>query len=68
MKLSVGQLKSASSVFGNVAVAWFSAGVISPLVFHPQNILSIVNGLAMAFLMAGVFFGISLAFVNRVQS
>lgn len=38
-KLSKGQLKAASEIFGNISVAWFTAGVISPLFIFQDNLL-----------------------------
>lgn len=35
--LSLGQLRSLSDFFNTMAVAWFTAGIISPFFFKPGN-------------------------------
>jgi hypothetical protein len=67
-KLSVGQLGRASEIAGNVAVAWFSAGAISPLLARPSSLGEFVFTFFVAIFMAGVFFIVSLKFVENIKS
>ena len=59
-KLSSGQLKAASEITGNIAVAWFSAGVISPLFIRPGKLLEFFLFLLIGLAMAALFVGSSL--------
>ncbi|MFZ5366588.1 MAG: hypothetical protein ACOZBZ_04940 [Patescibacteria group bacterium] len=67
-RFSSGQLKAASEITGNIAVAWFSAGAISPLFAHPQNILDFLASFVVSLAMAGAFSIVSLSLVKRVKS
>ena len=62
---SQSQLERASEVFGNVSVAWFSAGVISPLFVPSRTVLSFIFYLGTSLLMAIVFFVLSLMLLAR---
>lgn len=63
-KLSKGQLERSSEISGNIAVAWFSAGVIAPLFLRSQNTIDFIVGLVLSLIMATVFFLISLMLVK----
>jgi len=67
-KPSVGQLKRTSEVLGNIAVAWFSAGVISPLFARPKNIIQFIFTFGISLVMAGIFFVLALELVKGVKS
>ncbi len=54
-KLSKGQLNRTSEVFGNISVAWFSAGVISPLFIPSQNVIDFIVRFCISLVLA-VFF------------
>lgn len=66
-KLSGGQLERASEVAGNIATAWFSAGVISPLFTHPRSSWDIVFRLTVSLIMASGFFLISLKLAKEIK-
>lgn len=66
--LTAGQLERISEISGNIAVAWFTAGVISPLIVHPQNLLASLITSAISLALAGIFFFISLDFAEEVRT
>ena len=66
-KLSAGQKKVAAEITGNIAVAWFTAGVISPFFTQPKNFLVFVFTFAIALFMTGVFSVIALDFVQKIK-
>jgi hypothetical protein len=67
-KLSSGQLRAGSEIAGNIAVAWFSAGVISPLFIRPKDIPELSVLLGIGLVMAGLFTGSSLYLVRGIKS
>ena len=66
MKLSDEQLNRASEILGNIAVAWFSAGVISPLFVRTQNI-DLYFAFAISIILSILFFVISLDLIKEVK-
>ena len=67
-KLSVRQLKRTSEILGNIAVAWFAAGVISPAFTRPEDIADLLVKLIVSLFMTGFFSAISLSAVKGVKS
>jgi len=67
-RLSIGQLNRASEILGNIAVAWFSAGAISPLLAAPRNLWNFVFTFGTSILMAVLFTVFSLTLVKGVKS
>lgn len=67
MNLNRFQLERTSEILGNVSVAWFSAGVITPLFFRPKNIVEFIALFLVSLLMAGLFFLGSLHFVRNLK-
>lgn len=67
-ELSIGQRKAASEILGNMAVAWFSAGVISPLLVKPESIIKGAFLMIVGLLSTTLFTFISLYLVKGVQS
>lgn len=63
--LSKGQIERASEIFGNVSVAWFSAGAISPLFSDPQNLIDTLLRFMVAISFAGFFFIFSLKLAKK---
>lgn len=61
------QLNRVSEIAGNVSVAWFTAGIISPLFTRQSSLenLLFTSGLSLA--MTFVFFMISLDLAGRVK-
>lgn len=66
-RLSSGQLKAASEITGNIAVAWFSAGVISPLFIRPREIVEFLIFLLIGLTMASLFASGSLYLAKGVK-
>lgn len=67
-KLSLGQLKVLAEITGNIAVAWFTAGVISPLLVKPETIEKFVILLLVSLVMTIWFTFVSLYLVKEVRS
>lgn len=68
LSLNLSQLNRASEVLGNISVAWFTAGVISPLFVRPKSIPELVSLFVLSIVMAGLFFIWSLSLVKGVKS
>ena len=68
VKLSIGQLKQASEILGNLAVAWFSAGIISPLLVRPKTLSELVSVVVLGLGMSVLFTLVSLSLVKGVKS
>ena len=66
-KFTDSQLNRASEVAGNIAVAWFSAGAISPLLSKPGSFIDFLFTFAIALSMAGFFFTVSLQLTKGVK-
>lgn len=67
LKLTTGQLNRMSEIFGNMAVAWLSAGVISPLFIPPQTVFALIFTLGVSLILAFVFFGSSLYLMKGIK-
>lgn len=59
-KLSKGQLVRASEIFGNLAVAWFSAGAISPVITKPSSLTDFLLTFVLSLIWGGIFFALAL--------
>lgn len=59
------QLKVVSGILGNIAVAWFSAGAISPMLIDPKATPIYLALLAVAMIMTTVFGYGALYFVRE---
>lgn len=66
-KLSEGQLKALSEIAGNLAVAWFSAGIILPLLVSPESLLRFLLLTIGGLIMAGVFTFISVYLIKETH-
>lgn len=67
LKLSTIQRERISEVFGNISVAWFSAGVISPIFFPPQTIFDFLYTFVVSLLLSVVFLVLSLLIIKGVK-
>lgn len=65
LRLSKGQLARISEILGNISVAWFSAGTISPLFTPPQTVFDFLIRLIVSLIMASVFLFLSLTIIKR---
>ena len=63
LRLSKGQKERLSEIFGNVAVAWFSVGVITPL-FIPLGTVDLTLALVVSFTMTISFTTLSLTLIE----
>lgn len=66
-RLSRGQLERASEILGNLAVAWFSAGIISPLFIYPKDILVFILNFGVSLIMATFFAIWSMRLVKDIK-
>lgn len=64
MTLTVGQRKQFAEIVGNIAVAWFAAGIISPL-FSKQSGIEAFLYVMLGMSMTGIFTFISLALISK---
>jgi hypothetical protein len=55
-----------SMIFGNVAVAWLTAGVITPL-FTPLNSIELFSKIIVSLFISGTFTFMSLQVVRNVS-
>lgn len=67
MHLSTGQLNRISEILGNLAVAWFSGGIISPLLSKSQDFIEIIKLVLFGLLMAVIFSIVSTALVKNIK-
>ncbi|MCJ7740951.1 hypothetical protein MUP32_06615 [Candidatus Microgenomates bacterium] len=63
-KLSVEQRKSLADILGNIASAWFTIGVISPIFIKPESIVKLLIFIFAGLLMTAVFTSVSLIVVK----
>lgn len=64
-KLSFVQLSRASEIIGNVSVAWFSGGIITPLIARSMNFIEFLFYFIVSLFMSGVFFIVSLEIIKK---
>jgi hypothetical protein len=60
LKLSKGQVIRESEILGNVSVAWFTAGIISPIFVHSQNAFDFFIPVSLSLAMTVAFAGFSI--------
>ena len=63
--LSNKQLERASEILGNISVAWFSAGAISPLFIGSRNIADLLFSLGVSMTLSAIFFAVSLELIKE---
>ena len=66
MTLTRSQQKQLADIVGNIASAWFAAGIISPL-FSKSSVTEAVLYLLLGLLMTAFFTYVSLALVEKVR-
>jgi hypothetical protein len=64
-KLSFAQLNRASEIIGNTSVAWFSGGIITPLIARSFNSIEFLIFFIVSLFMSGMFFIISLEIIKK---
>jgi hypothetical protein len=66
-KLTKPQYNRLSEIFDNIAVAWFSAGVISPLFIHSENLFAFIGTFGLSLVLAVAFLLFSLLLVRGTK-
>lgn len=66
-KFSSSQRDRISEIFGNISVAWFTAGVISPLFIHPANLFEFFIAFGISLFMFVVFLILSLIVIKGIK-
>lgn len=66
-RLSKGQLNRTSEILGNISVAWFSAGAITPLFVTSLTTVDFTVRFSLSLLWFSVFFVLSLKVANGVK-
>lgn len=67
LNLSNKQRDRLSEILGNIAVAWFTAGVVSPLFIHPNSVIDFLQSLGISLIMTIAFLVGSLWLIIRVK-
>jgi len=66
MKLAQGQRKQLAEILGNIASAWFIAGIISPL-FSKPTLTDVITYALLGILMTGFFTYASLSLMKGIR-
>ena len=66
-RLSKGQLNRASEVMGNISVAWFTAGAITPLFAPPVILIDFTARFGVSLVLFGFFFSLSIKLAKGVK-
>lgn len=64
-KFSFAQLNRASEIIGNISVAWFSGGVIAPIISHSFRLIEFITFFIVSLIMSGIFFNFSLEIIKK---
>jgi len=67
-EMNTEQLKRISEILGNIAAAWFTIGVISPLFTKPKGPIEIISPLVAGFSMALFSANLSLRVIRGIKS
>jgi len=68
MKLAPKQYQVAAEIAGNIATAWFAAGVISPFFIQPSNIFRLLISLVGSLLFTITFTTIALVLAGEASN
>jgi hypothetical protein len=66
-KLSIAQSKSLSNILGNIAVAWFTVGVITPLFTTFIRKSSFISNVLISLILTTCFIYASLEVVKNIK-
>ncbi len=66
-KLSNKQRERLSEILGNIAVAWFTAGIVSPFFIHPESLVDFLQSLGISLVMTVGFLVGSLWLITRIK-
>ncbi|MFA5770701.1 MAG: hypothetical protein WC894_04380 [Patescibacteria group bacterium] len=64
-KFSFRQLNRASEIIGNISVAWFSGGIITPLITNSLSFIEFVYIFLVSLFMSVFFFILSLEIIRK---
>ncbi|PIQ72672.1 hypothetical protein COY13_03985 [Candidatus Roizmanbacteria bacterium CG_4_10_14_0_2_um_filter_36_35] len=64
-KLSSTQLNRVSEITGNISVAWFSGGIITPLIARSVSLIEFLFYFIVSLFMSGAFFVVSLEIIKK---
>jgi len=64
VKLRAGQFNRASEILGNVSVAWFSIGIISPVLTNFDSIIQTLGYILLSLIMSLLFVFLSMILVK----
>lgn len=67
IRLTKAQLIRISEVLGNISVAWFSAGVITPIFIHPQSVFDFIYTLVVSLILSGASLILSLVIIRKLK-
>jgi hypothetical protein len=67
VKLSKGQIYRTSEITGNIAVAWFTAGAITPLFSEQSTLFDFLIRFGVSLLMFISFFVLSISLSRKVE-
>lgn len=68
VKISIGQRKVSAEILGNIAVGWFIAGVITPVLSGPETKANAISLLITSLIMTVVFASIALILARKIKS
>lgn len=53
-RFSKGQMMRISEIFGNLSIAWFTAGIISPLFIRSQSFIDFFLNFSVSLVISGI--------------
>jgi hypothetical protein len=66
--LTPSQYRITSEIAGNIATAWFVAGVISPIFVKPQNIVYLFTTILLGLIMTSIFVFVALTLARKSKN
>ena len=66
-ELTSSQYKTLSEFFNNVAVAWFAAGVVAPIIVRPNSLIELISMLGWGLMATVLFLKLSLEYTRGKQ-
>lgn len=66
-KITSSQLNRLSEIFGNISVAWFTAGVIAPFFTKFDSNSDVFANVLLSLAMSGLFVYLSLKFIKKIK-
>ena len=66
-RFTFSQLNRISEIFGNITVAWFTAGVIAPFFTKLDSDIDLIANVLISLILSGLFAYLSIEFVKKVK-